>query len=244
MSKTCSGTQASDRFGIVLDFVTKLQKGAITDVEVKRFLRRENPFNKNEEAPKTDEPWPVPLLILSHCWQETDFPSIGDMRTTEECFTGSLWSNSKYREGRLRKLFPKDQRSSGACTLTGFDCSRDCLPTEAIANILNIDKGVRIPNSHLCELLITGGYTVTLPQIERLVEMDHRGKRRNGISREEGNVFFARTYNPENPIVGCFVGYYEEDRWTIRSLDFKDNRFCRSGSRFFFRGDYWPTIKL
>ena len=42
----CSETQAGDRFGIVLDFITKLHNDSITDEEAKRFLRRENPFSK------------------------------------------------------------------------------------------------------------------------------------------------------------------------------------------------------
>ena len=75
-TNACSETQASDRFGITLDFVTKLHNGSISDEEAKRFLRREDPFRVVQK----------PMSLLSVI-ATTQLNAIAG-KPTKQCFTG------------------------------------------------------------------------------------------------------------------------------------------------------------
>ena len=97
MPEACSGTRASDRFGITLDFVTKLHNGSISDEEAKRFLRRENPFVPQ----KAPEPSVLTLSVLATT-------SLGAMaeKPTSKCFVGGIW-NKNWRDGEIDRWLRK-----------------------------------------------------------------------------------------------------------------------------------------
>ncbi|MFA5942240.1 MAG: hypothetical protein WC798_01020 [Candidatus Paceibacterota bacterium] len=220
MLETCSGTQASDRFGITLDFVTKLHNGSISEEEAKRFLRREEPFVKKESVPvppaKHD-----PLFSVS---ATTSLAAIKEKKT-KKCFTGSRWT---YRDSDFDNWLPADQPNADACTITTLAPSREWTFIEAavaVLGIIGIDTNTDVAT--IGEYLIKQGHTMTLAEAEEMVEKTEKSEETGMRTDGYGNFFFIETGNPKNPVS---VGYVS-----------RDGRGWGAGVRSLGRGYRWSA---
>lgn len=225
MPEACSGTQASDRFGITLDFVTKLHNGSISEEEAKRFLRREDPFAQ----PKAAAPSVKAAALLSA--SATTELAVVAGKPTKKCFTGSRYA---YRDSDFDGWLPKEQPEATACTITTLTPSRDATFAQWAAFALGVPEDTSIEK--LAALLKERGHTMTLAQAEAMVEATESKSGNTGM-RTDGwaNWFFVEDKNGSVSVAGVGRGGSRwdagvdwlggDDRWDagdrllVRNLD-------------------------
>ena len=194
MSNACSGTQANDRFGITLDFVTKLHNGSITDEEAKRFLRHEDPFHPEISAK---------LTTLFSVVATTNLGVVGRKKTAK-CFP--VGTRYAYRDSDFDNLLPASQPKADKCVIATLAPAKDWTFAEVAATILGIGAGTDV--ALLGKALIENGYTMTLAQAEEMVEKTERGEKTGMRTDGYGHFFFVETGDRKNPVS---VGYVYRD---------------------------------
>jgi hypothetical protein len=210
MPNACSETQASDRFGITLDFVTKLHNGSISDEEAKRFLRREDPFRVADDVMV-----PKPTSWLSIV-ATTPLGAVKG-KPTKKCFV--VGKRYYYRDDDFDNWLPASQSNAGACVITTLAPSHNWTFAEAAAAILGIGAGSGIVL--LGNALIENGHTVTLPQGEEMVEKTENGVETGMRTDGYGDFCFTETGDPKNPVSVAGV-FRDGPRWhaLVSRLDY------------------------
>lgn len=225
MPDACSGTQANDRFGITLDFVTKLHNGSISDEEAKRFLRREDPF----APPKATAPSVKATALLSVA--ATIELAVVAGKPTKKCFTGSRYA---YRDSDFDGCLPKEQPETVACTITTLTPSRDATFAQWAAFVLGVPADTSIEK--LAALLKERGHTMTLAQAEAMVEATesksgNTGMRTDGwanwffVENKDGSVSVAFVVRDVSgwfasvDRLGLGLRWYADFRLLVRNLD-------------------------
>ncbi|OYV63215.1 MAG: hypothetical protein B7X03_02635 [Parcubacteria group bacterium 21-58-10] len=211
MQAACSGTQASDRFGITLDFVTKLHNGSISEEEAKRFLRREDPFVQPKvSARSAGVATPFPVIA-------TTMLSLVTGKPTKKCFPRSRYA---YRGGEIDDWLPKEQPETLVCVITTFAPPLKATFVEWAAAILSVP--VNTPTRALGSLLVERGHTMTLVQAEDMMEQTKKG----GLTgvRTDGwdNFFFVETGNEDDPVSVARISF-SKSRWEAGVLRFNSS---------------------
>ena len=107
-------------------------------------------------------------------------------KKTKKCFIGSRYV---YRDSDFDGWLPKNQPDVDACIITTLAPIKDWTFAEAAAAILDIGVGTDI--ALMGKLLIEHGHTITLPQVEEMVEKTERNEK-TGIRIDGwGNFFFV-----------------------------------------------------
>jgi hypothetical protein len=222
MPDACSGTQASDRFGITLDFVTKLHNGTISDDEAKRFLRREDPFAQ----PKAAAPSVKATALLSVS-ATTELVAVAG-KPTKKCFTGSRYA---YRDSDFDGWLPKEQPEAAACTIATLTPSRDATFAQWAAFVLGVPADTSIEK--LAALLKERGHTMTLSQAEAMVEATESKSGNTGM-RTDGwaNWFFVEDKNGSVSVAHVSRG---DSRWLARVRRLGNDRRWRADFRLLVR---------
>ncbi len=143
----------------------------------------------------------------------TNLGAVVNKKTTK-CFLRPRYT---YRDNDFDNWLPANQPKADACAIATLAPSRCWRFAESVAAILGIGAGTDI--SLLGKLLVEHGYTMTLVQVEEMVE-----KTENGVKTEMrvdgyGNFFFAETGNPRNPVSVGRV-YCSGCAWRARAYSF------------------------
>ena len=153
---------------------------------------------KFPESAKPEVPAAAPIKSTSlfSVIASTDLGAVVG-KPTKQCFTGSRYA---YRDGDFDPLLPADQPMAAACTVTTLVPAREATFAEWVRAILGVTADT--PVEMLGPLLKERGHTMTLTQVEDMVEAAER-KAKNGMRVDGwGNFFFM-----ENEDGSVSVGY-------------------------------------
>ena len=117
-------------------------------------------------------------------------------KKTNQCFP--IGERYAYRDNDFDNWLPANQPNADACVITTLVATESWTFAEAAARVLGIGAGTSI--LMLGDALIQNGHTMTLAQVEEMVE-----KTENGVKTEMrvdgyGNFFFVETEDPKNPV--------------------------------------------
>lgn len=204
---TCSGTQAGDCFGIVLDFVNKLHGGSITPQEAKRFLRREDPFWEPSRSVREQKS----LFAVAAVTRINAIAS----KPTAECFPlGGVYA---YRARNFGSELPAEQSVADACDITTLTTTRNWTFIEAVAALLSVGPGTDV--NLLGKALTETSYVMSLTQVEEMVGATIRGEKTR-LNLDYGSFFFVRGKLARCPIlVGCIDGSLSRVNTRLYSLE-------------------------
>ncbi|MFZ1074863.1 MAG: hypothetical protein WAN50_00605 [Minisyncoccia bacterium] len=129
-------------------------------------------------------------------------------KKTAKCFTAS--SRYYYRDGDFDRWLPASQPKADACTISTLGFEKDWTFVEAAAKVLGIGAGSS--TKLIGQALIENGHTVTLAQIEEMVEATERGEKTGMQTNGYWNFFFVETGNTDDPVSVAHV-YRDDSRW-------------------------------
>lgn len=116
-------------------------------------------------------------------------------KKTKKCCTGKLWY---YRDGDFDNWLPGDQPNTDSGTVTVLTPMKDWTFAEAAVSVLNVSPDT--PVAILGKLLKERGFTMTLTQLEAIVEATERGNATGLRTDGWGNFAFVETGNENNPV--------------------------------------------
>ncbi|MDP2651732.1 MAG: hypothetical protein Q8O94_01190 [bacterium] len=183
---------------------------------LKKFLSGLKP-----PEPETVPPKPTPLFSVV---ATTSIGATGGKKT-KKCFISPRYA---YRDSDFDNWLPDNQPKADACAIATLASSRSWTFAEAAAAILGI--GADTDAALLGKLTKEHGYTVTLPQVEEMMEKNERGEKTEMRTDGYANFFFVETGDPKNPVsVGHVIR--DERAWdaNVHRLDhayrwYADNR--------------------
>ncbi len=149
-----------------------------------------------------------------------------DKKSTKTCFTDSSWTCRDHKFGKL-----PNQPEVGPCIITTLVFQRSWSLLEGAAAVLGVrtDMG----SAELGRLLVERGHTMTLPQVQEILD----GAERSG-ALEPGSFFFTETGDAKNPVSVGFVSRDKRGRVAVaHSLGdlFRWNPFNRLMVRHWIR---------
>lgn len=149
-------------------------------------------------------------------------------KSTKKCLIGPRWG---YR-GNLDTCLPVDQSNANDCVITTLAFSRSWTFVESTVAILGV--GARMDTASLGKLLIARGHTMTLTQVEEMVEATERGEKTDMRTDGYENFFFVETGDSRCPVLVGQVRFSERV-WCARVFGFDfDRRWC-TDHRLFIR---------
>lgn len=127
-------------------------------------------------------------------------------KKTSRCLVGRRWMQ---RSHNFNNWLDVNQPASKACAVTVLSMVKKWTFLEVAARVLNVNVNT-LTTALLSRLLIEHGYTLTLPQVEVMVEKIETGKKKAGWRTDAclGSFFFIETNDPENPVA---VGHVHRD---------------------------------
>ncbi len=117
-------------------------------------------------------------------------------KKTSKCFANT--SRYYYRDGDFDRWLPASQPKADACAISTLGFEKEWTFVEAAAKILGIGAGSS--TKLIGQALIENGHTVTLAQIEEMVEATERGDKTSVQTNGYWNFFFVETGNVEDPV--------------------------------------------
>lgn len=170
----------------------------------------------------------------------TNLDAVKGKKTTQ-CFRGgdSLVDRSSSCFSDFAILLSTDQSDTGECIIAACEITSDDLRfAEAVQVLSGVKQTINI--ACLGRSLIANGYTVTLPQIEKVIEYTAHGKETGLRKGNIGYFFFVETGNEENPVSICSVSSslhhdLPTDRFWYADLEEIYDRPWKPFYRFFIR---------
>lgn len=138
-------------------------------------------------------------------------------KQTAKCFTSSRWGEGASKHFRCQ--FPVIQHRVTACDIATLAPSHPWTFAEAAAAVLGVNAGVESDN--LDELLIKHGKTLTLTQLEKMVEgTKATGSGRSANMRVNGHLNFAfvETEEEYHPVMVMSVHRLISKRWNTQTF--------------------------
>ncbi len=126
-------------------------------------------------------------------------------KRTQDCFTSKLWY---YRDRDFDNWLPIDQSNIDAGNVTVLTPMKSWTFAEAAVSILNVSPDT--PIATLGKLLIERGHTMTLTQVEAMVEATERGEKTGMVTNGYGNFFFVENADSSVSVAGVDRG--DDDR--------------------------------
>jgi hypothetical protein len=120
---------------------------------------------------------------------------------TNECLTGSIWG---YRNLLFDTLLSKHQKATKTGTAAALATTREWRLIKAARAILGVTTN---DVKKLGNLLIKGGYTLTLKQVQDLVERTEAGEATGLKTDGYANFFFVETGNEDEPVLVGIVDH-------------------------------------
>ncbi|HVB19975.1 MAG TPA: hypothetical protein VNF51_01640 [Candidatus Paceibacterota bacterium] len=119
-----------------------------------------------------------------------------DAKKTSKCFAN--FSRYHYRDGDFDPWLPANQPKADACAISTLGFERDWTFVETAAKILGVgaSRSVKL----IGKALIENGHTVTLAQIEEMVEATERRANTGMQTNSYWNFFFVETGNEDDPV--------------------------------------------
>lgn len=163
----------------------------------------------------------------------TDLDAIPGKKT-RLCFSGSLYS---YRADNINYLLPENQLRTEGCFIQALILPKRVEATfvELATAFLNVSRDT--PVRTLGNFLKARGHTMTLPQIEKMVEITERGLVTGmDMDSDEANNFFFL----ENRELKISVGriYRDKSGWAVKLFNFEDGHQWPNSSRLLVRNLY------
>lgn len=134
-------------------------------------------------------------------------------KKTSKCFTNT--SRYYYRDGDFDRWLPGNQPKAEASAISTLGFEKDWTFVEAAAKILGIGAGSS--TKLIGQALIENGHTVTLAQIEEMVEATERGEKTGMQTNGYWNFFFVETGNANDPVSVAHVRR-DDSGWRARVL--------------------------
>lgn len=150
-----------------------------------------------------------------------------DSQKTSDCFINK--KRYVHRDSEIGTLLPEEQKATGAGNVIAHALGKDMTFREMGQSLLETDKeDINV----LSKRLIEGGYTVTLTEIEDLVERQEQGEDVGLLTNGHANFFLVVNKDGSVSVVDVFR--YDR-RWyvSLRSFGFADQWFREF--RFFSR---------
>ncbi len=116
---------------------------------------------------------------------------------TGKCLRSRIWA---YRDGDFDSWLPKEQVGQPACNVTAYQLAKPMIFAEMAAAVLGVPAAT--PVAELGKMLKERGLTLTLSQIDKLVEM-REGGTDVGI-RSDGYANFAFMENADGSVSVAF----------------------------------------
>jgi hypothetical protein len=146
-----------------------------------------------------------------------------DGKKTKDCFTSERYT---YRSRDFDCLIQEDQPEAGACAImTLCPAKNEWTLAEAAIFVLSADNVVGIDantdSDILGALLVKHGHTMTLPQIEEMIEATEQGNKTEMRTDWPQNFFFVDTGNEDNPV--SIGSVRRRKRWSASVFVFEND---------------------
>ena len=151
-------------------------------------------------------------------------------KKTSKCLTGPRWD---YREGGFDNWFPVNQPKADASEISTIGFKRGWTFAEAVEKVL----GLAIPGASiklLGQKLIAGGHTMTLVQLEDMVEATERGENTGMRTNGYASLCFVETGNEEGPVSVARVNSVDS-RWGVSIVRLGEGFRRNAGYRLLVR---------
>lgn len=122
-------------------------------------------------------------------------------KKTSKCFTNS--SRYYYRDDDFDRWLPDNQPKADAAAISTLGFEKDWTFMKAATKVLGVGAGSS--TKLIGQALIENGHTVTLTQIEELVEATERGEKTGMQIGGYANFFFVETGNADDPVSVALV---------------------------------------
>lgn len=145
-------------------------------------------------------------------------------KETVRCFTPPQYAS--HRDKDFAEWLLANQPDEVPCMVQSIELSKDWTFAEAAAAILGVTEDAS--RGLLALLLIKGGHTLTLTQVEEMVELTERGEKTGLRIDGFANFFFVETGDERNPVSVGRVG--------------RGDREWGASVRRLSRGTRWRTV--